>query len=207
MTGANPALGLRIIDGRRLEKRFRDVLNPGGVLCDAQGRARLLPRFFYEVPSWDVAMDTNLTPNFKLWEFVQTDVREAEPLRTFPRYVPCAVTMLAACLQLLRDAVDTYVHVSANGGYRSPAHALSRNASTHCWGTAANIFKIGDTMLDDRQAIERYADAVREALPHAWTRPWHDADDHLHIDFGYVNAVPRDAPGDVYNPKLGFEPL
>jgi hypothetical protein len=204
-------VGLRVVDGRRLEKRFRDALDPGGVLCDIQGRARLLPRFFYEVPSWEVAMETPLTPHFDLWEFVQTDVREAPALRSFPRYVPCAVTLLAACLEQFRDAVGTFVHISANGGYRSPAHSLTRNASTHCWAAAANIYRIGDTYLDDRASIERFAAIARETLPSVWTRPFGAgagmSDDHLHLDFGYVNAVPRDAPSDVYNPKLSFDPL
>jgi hypothetical protein len=142
---------------------------------------------------------------------VQTDVRESPALRSFPRYVPCAVTLLAACLEQFRDAVGTFVHIAANGGYRSPAHALTRNASTHCWAAAANIYRIGDTYLDDRGAIERYAAIARETLPSVWTRPFGTsagmADDHLHLDFGYVNAVPRDAPSDVYNPKLSFDPL
>ena len=60
------------------------------------------------------------------------------------------------------EAVGTFVHVSANGGYRSPSHALTRNASTHCWGTAVNIYRIGDTFLDDRASIERYAGVARE---------------------------------------------
>ena len=212
MTGAIvEGIGLRIVDGRRLEKRFRDALDPGGVLCDLQGRARLLPRFFYEVPSWDVALETRLSPHFDLWEFVQTDVREAPALQSFPRYVPCAVTLLAACLEQLRDAVGTFVHVAANGGYRSPSHALTRNASTHCWATAVNIHRIGDTDLDDRASIERYGAIARDSLPGVWVRPYGPgvgmADDHLHLDFGYVNAVPRDAPSDVYNPKLSFDPL
>ena len=211
MSSSTDGLGLRVVDGRRLEKHFRDALNPGGVLCDPQGRARLLPRFFYEIPSWEAAMETRLTPHFMLWEFVQTDVREAPSLRTFPRYVPCAVTFLAACLEQFREAAGSFVHVSANGGYRSPAHKHTRNASTHCWATAANVYRVGDTFLDDRASIERYAEIAREALPGVWTRPYGsgagEADDHLHLDFGYVNAVPRDAPSDVYNPKLGFDPL
>jgi hypothetical protein len=211
MTAVVEGLGLRVVDGRRLAKPYRDALNPGGVLCDTHGRARLLPRFFYEVPSWEGALTMRLAPHFALWEFVQTDVREAPALRTFPRYVPCAVTMLAAALELFRDAVGTFVHITANGGYRSPAHAHTRNASTHCWATAVNIYKIGDTYLDDRASIERYAAIAREAMPGVWARPYGTstglADDHLHLDFGYVNAVPRDAPSDVYNPKLGFDPL
>ena len=39
-------------------------------------------------------MNTQLSPSFALWEFIQTDVREAAPLRGFPRYVPCAITMI-----------------------------------------------------------------------------------------------------------------
>lgn len=211
MSAPTDALGLAVVDGRRLEKRYRDALDPGGVLCDAQGRARLLPRFFYQIPSWDVCLSTRLAPHFLLWELAQTDVREAEPLRSFPRFVPCAVTLTAACLEQFREAVGTFVHVAANGGYRSPTHALTRNASTHCWGTAVNIYRVGDTLLDDRASIERYASIAREALPGVWTRPYGngpgEADDHLHLDFGYVNSVPRDAPSDVYNPKLGFDPL
>lgn len=211
MIAEETAIGLRVVDGRRLEKEYRDALDPGGVLCDVHGRARLLPRFFYEVPSWDRAMSTRLTPHFDLWEFVQIDVREASSLRTFPRYVPCAVTLLASCLEQFRLTVGTFVHIAANGGYRSPAHALTRHASTHCWATAVNIYKIGDTLLDDRAAIDRYAAIAREALPGVWARPYGSdagmADDHLHLDFGYVNAVPRDAPSDVYNPKLSFDPL
>lgn len=204
-------LPLRVVDGRRLSKEYRDLLNPDGLMCDAQGRARRLPRYFYEIPSWEVAVQTRLAPHFYLWEFIQVDVREASALRLFPRYVPCAVTLLAACLEQFREAVGTFVHIAANGGYRSPGHARSNNASTHCWGTAVNIYRIGDSFLDSREAIERYAAAAREVLPGVWTRPYGTsagfADDHLHLDFGYVNAVPRDAPGDVYNPKLGTDPL
>lgn len=211
MTAAVRNGGLRVVDGRRLGKPIRDALDPGGVLCDAQGRARLLPRFFYEVPSWDVALETRLTTHFDLWEFVQTDVREAPALHSFPRYVPCAVTLLAACLEQFREAVGTYVHIAANGGYRSPHHALTRNASTHCWATAVNIYRIGDTLLDDRASIERYAAIATSTLPGVWARGFGSgpglADDHLHLDVGYVNAVPREAPSDVYNPKLGHDPL
>jgi hypothetical protein len=163
---------------------------------DAIGRERQLPRYFYEVPSWNTAMSTKLTTDFLLWEFIQVDVRETSVLLNFPRYVPCAITLLAVCLQRFRDAVGTLVHVAANGGYRSPAHALSRNASLHCWGTAANIYRIGDSYLDDRASIERFSAIARDALPGIWTRPYGQpagfAEDHLHLDLGYVTSIPRD---------------
>lgn len=197
---------LRVVDGRRLEKRVRDALNPGGYLMDENGRARQLPRFFYEIPTWEDAVNTQLTPNFHLWEFVQTDVREAPPLRAFPRYVPCAVTLLAFALERLRDRVGTTVHIAANGGYRSPRHALTHGASTHCWATAANIYRIGDTYLDNRDAIEKYATIARDALPGVWVQPYGggpgEVDDHLHVDVGYVVSTPREAPGEPFHPKL-----
>lgn len=202
--------GLRVVDGLRLEKSLRAALRPGESLCDARGRARRLPRYFYEIPSWDTALETRLTPHFDLWEFIHTDVREALQLRTFPRYVPCAIALLAACLEQFREAVGTYVHIAANGGYRSPSHRLTINASLHSWGTAVNIYRIGDTFLDDRESIEKYAQVAREVLPGVWTAPYGDgpdlADDHLHLDMGYVVAVPRDVPGDTYNPKLDDNP-
>ena len=52
--------------------------------------------------------------------------------------------------------------------YRSPAHALSRHASRHCWGTAANIYRIGDTWLDSRERSRKYADIARRVIPGVW---------------------------------------
>ena len=101
----NSSLPLRIVDGRRLEKRYRDCLRPGGMLSDSQGQAHVLPRYFYEVPSWETALKLQLSEHFALWEFIHTDVHEAEPLRSFPRYVPCAITLLA--LGLVQAATAT----------------------------------------------------------------------------------------------------
>ncbi|MDQ6718116.1 MAG: hypothetical protein M3Z17_07190, partial [Gemmatimonadota bacterium] len=124
------------------------------------------------------------------------DVRETSVLLSFPRYVPCAITLLAVCLERFREAVGSFVHISANGGYRSPAHALSHHACLHSWGTAANIYRIGDTYLDTRSSIERFSLIARETLPGVWTRPYGSpagfAEDHLHLDLGYVTSVPRD---------------
>jgi hypothetical protein len=206
-----PSIPLRIVDGRRLEKKFRDVLKPGGVLADSQGQAHALPRYFYEIPSWDVAHSLQLSEHFALWEFVHTDVHEAEPLRTFPRYVPCAITLLALGLEAFRYAVGSFVHIAANGGYRSPCHALTLHATPHAWATAVNIYKVGDTMLDERDALEQYAEIAYRSMPGVYVRPFGnlpgETDDHLHLDFGYVVAVPRGAPFETYNPKLDVEPL
>jgi hypothetical protein len=189
---------LQVVDGLRLEKALRDVLMPGRCVLDDAGRECRLPRYFYEIPTWSSAMELQLSPSFALWEFIQTDVREAAPLRAFPRYVPCAITMLALCLERFREAAGTFVHIAANGGYRSPRHALSGNATPHSWGMAVNIYRIGDVYLDNREAIERYAAIARQELPGAWTRPFGsrrgETDDHLHLDFGFVISTPRTAP-------------
>jgi hypothetical protein len=190
----------RIVDGRGLDSRVRRALKPADTLKTRSGEAHRLPRYFFEIASWEQALALPLAPNFMLWELLTVDVREAPEQRVFPRYVPLAVTLLAAHLQALRDAVGTYVHIAANGGYRSPGHALSTHASTHCWGTAVNIYRIGDDDLDTRERIERYTRVINEVLPHAWIRPYGasvgEADDHLHLDLGYVTAVPRNAPTD-----------
>lgn len=197
-------LGLKIVDGLRLDAPYRDALRPGALMHDAKGRARRLPRYFFEVDSWKTAEGTQLAEGFSLYEFINTDVREAPVLRGFPRYVPCAVTVLATHLAILRRRVDTYVHVAANGGYRSPGHALGGGASLHHWGTAVNIYRIGDDYLEDEATIERYAELVRDALPTAWVRPFGHgvgfADDHLHLDLGYLYHVPREAEGEDETP-------
>lgn len=191
-------LPLPLVPATDLPRELRQVLRPGETLQDRAGAAHVLPSSFLRVDSWHHALETDLTPHFKAWELIGVDVREAPPARTFPRYVPCALLLLSAALELFRLEVGTYVHVAANGGYRSPAHALSRHASRHCWGTAANIYRIGDTYLDTREEIEKYAAIARRVIPGVWVRPFGqedgEADDHLHIDIGYTVFDPVDGP-------------
>lgn len=192
-------LPLRLVDARTLDEEVRAALRPGEWLRDRNGHARRLPVFFYEVPSWEAATELEVVPHFRLAELLRVDVREAEAARVFPRYVPCAVLLLAAHLELFRRAVDAPVYIAANGGYRSPGHALTQQATPHCWAAAANVYRIGDDYLDSQERIERYSALAREVLPGVWTRPWGhgvgEADDHVHLDFGFTTAVPHDAPG------------
>jgi hypothetical protein len=191
-------LPLPLVPADDLPPELREVLRPGETMKDRSGAARVLPSSFLRVDSWSQALETQLTPHFNLWELIGVDVREAPLARSFPRYVPCALVLLAAGLELFRLEVGTYVHVAANGGYRSPGHALSRHASRHCWGTAANIYRIGDTYLDTREEIEKYAAIARRVIPGAWIRPYGpedgQADDHLHIDIGYTMFDPPNEP-------------
>lgn len=198
---------LKVVDGLELDEPYRDVLRPGGLMPDRHGRRRRLPRFFYEIESWDQALETGLSPHFEVWEFLNVDVREAELLRTaWPRYIPCAVSLLAAHLELLREAVDTYVHIAANGGYRSPSHALSGRASTHCWGTAVNIYRVGDDWIDDEKTLLRYGRLARRLMPALWVRRFGhgpgETIDHLHLDLGYTTFVPGHVMGE---PGFGDE--
>ena len=211
MTNASPPalFPLRLVDGCRLERRYRDVLLPGGILSDQAGQGRTLPRHFYEIDSWEQASSTLLAPHFAVSEFIHTDVREAPLLRVFPRYIPCATALLAMALEQFRQAVGTYVYIGANGGYCSPRHARIGGASPHCWGTAANIYRVGDTYLDTQDAIARFAAIAREVLPTIWTRPLGPelakTDDHLHLDLGYVVSVPREAAGETYSVPIAGE--
>jgi hypothetical protein len=195
-----PSLSLRLVDATALGAPVREALRPGEFMKDAQGRARRLPRYFYEIPSWQAALDTELTPHFGLWELLDVDFREAEAARQFPRYVPCAIVLLATHLEVLREKVGTVVRIAANGGYRSPSHAHSKAASPHCWGTAANIYRIGDEMMDSQERIDRYSRLAREVLPGIWSRPFGGgtgfAFDHVHLDLGYATVVPHDAPSE-----------
>jgi len=188
---------LPVVDGLSLPAAHRHVLKPGALLQARDGTSHRLPRYFYQVESWPVALATALTPHFGLWEFIEVDLREAAQLRAFPRYVPCALSVLAAALEVVRLECGMPVRIAANGGYRSPSHAGSTAASPHCWGTAANIYRIGADSLDSQERIERYAALVRRVLPLASVRPYgSDAgmtDDHLHVDLGYVTLVPHGA--------------
>jgi hypothetical protein len=186
---------LPIVDGLELPGPHRELLRPGESMGTRSGELHRLPRFFYAVESSAVAVNTQLTPHFSLWEFIEVDLREPALLRAYPRYVHCAVTMLAMALEVFRTEAGAPVRIAANGAYRSPAHAGSSWGSPHCWATAANIYSIGNDYLDSAERIARYADLATRTLAACWTRPHGsdigEADDHLHLDLGYVTVVPR----------------
>lgn len=182
------------VDGRRLPEAYRRLLRPGEAVADEAGRQHVLPREFLRIDSWQQALETPLTAHFMAWEFIGVDVRETPLLRGFPRYVPCAILLLATALEVFRLEVGTYVHIAANGGYRSPGHALNRGATRHGWGTAANIYRIGDTYMHEPDAITKYTAVARRMIPGIWVRPYGTAvgtvDDHLHLDLGYTTFEP-----------------
>ena len=188
---------LRPIDGLTLSAEYRALLRPGEAESDSAGNVHHLPRFFYEIASWQDAQAIRLAPHFTLAELMLVDCREAELLlRRFPHYVPCAVILLAMFLEDFRREVGAPVFISANGGYRSPAHQIGGAKSIHAWGTAANIYRIGDTFLDDAKSIERYG-AIASSLSRAvLIRPFGskegETDDHLHLDLGFVSMTPRE---------------
>ncbi len=188
---------LPIVDGASLSRVHRDLLKPDEWMRGRDGESHRLPRYFFEVESWPVALATPLTAHFGLWEFMDVDLREPPPLRAFPRYVPCAVGLLAAALEIFRLEVGAPVRIAANGGYRSPSHGGSGAGSPHSWGAAANIYRIGPDLVDTQERIERYTAVIRRLLPLVWVRPYGAdismADDHLHVDIGYVTVVPRGA--------------
>lgn len=186
---------LQPVDGLKLPDQVRAVLRPAELVRGRDGFTRRLPRWFYRVPTWDDAVKTNVTPNFKLWEFLDVDFREHELLRIEPeRYVPAGVMLLAAALEVFRKEVNTYVHISANGGYRSPAHRLSRDASVHCWGTAVHIYRVGDDWLENESSINRYGEIAAQVFPGFRALPFGTGEgrteDHLHLDLGYLTVVP-----------------
>lgn len=187
-------MNLPVVDALDLPEPHRLLLRPCELLPTRDGRFHRLPRFFYAVESAAVAVNTQLTPHFALWEFIEVDLREPALLRAYPRYVPCGVTVLATALEVFRAAVGGPVRIAANGGYRSAAHALSASGSPHCWATAANIYSIGSEYLDTDERISRYADVATRTVAACWTRPIGpaigQADDHLHIDLGYVTVAP-----------------
>ena len=186
---------LAVVDGCALDEETRAALQPDELVPAGDGTLRRRPRYFFEVPSWEAARTAVLAPNFALWEFMDVDLHEAPALRRYPRHVPCTVVLLASVLSVFREQVGQPVRIAANGGYRSPRHARSRPMSVHAWGTAANIYRIGSDPLDTEQAIERFAAIASRMFPALWTRPFGhgagQADDHLHVDLGYVTQTPR----------------
>jgi hypothetical protein len=187
---------LHAVDGCDLPQEYRALLRPGEAETDFPGNIHRLPRFFYEIGSWQQAREIRLAPRFTLAELMLVDCREARLLLSqFPHYVPCAIVLLARFLEDFRREVDTPVFISANGGYRSPAHQIGGAKSIHAWGTAANIYRIGDTLLTDAKSIQKFGSIAASLSPAVFVRPFgqerEQTDDHLHIDLGFVSLTPR----------------
>jgi hypothetical protein len=188
---------LRIVPGSELPEHYRGLLRPGELVQCGEGVKRRLPRFFYEVGSWQQAKETMLTPHFALAELMMVDCLEAEGLlRHPPHYVPLAVGVLARYLEDFREkAGDEKVYICANGGYRSPAHRLAKVPGVHTWGTAADIYRVGERYLDDRESIEKYGQIFATLGAEVYVAPYGsgegETDDHLHVDIGYVSIAPR----------------
>jgi hypothetical protein len=188
---------LRPIDGLRLAEQYRALLRPEEGEADGDGTVHHLPRFFYEIRSWEEAHEIRLAPHFTLAELMLVDCREAKLLLgQFPHYVPCAIVFLARFLEAFRREVDAPVFISANGGYRSPAHQIGGAKSIHAWGSAANIYRIGDTFVSDTKSMEKYRTIAVSLGPAVFARPFGrekgQTSDHLHIDLGYVRLTPRE---------------
>jgi hypothetical protein len=193
--------GLKVVDGFGLPGELRSLLRPAELVEDKHGRKHRLPRYFYEIPSHDAARDVRLTSSFGLNEFLLVDLKEHQKMRSFPRYVPCAVRTLAFYLQRLRDVVGASLHIAVNGGYRSPAHKLSVGATPHMWATAVDLYRIGSVVLREQASIETYNRVAEELTDDWWIMPYgHEigkADDHIHLDLGFLTVVPREISEDA----------
>ena len=208
--------GLKVVDAFDLDDELRSILKPGEMVRDAQGRRHRLPRYFYEIPSREVAVATRLTAHFGINEFTLNDLKEAGRLQDFPRYVPCAIRILAFYLEQFRTACGASVHIAVNGGYRSPSHKLSLHATPHMWGTAADVYRIGTNIVKTKEAIEKYNDIAEDLSDEVTVLPYghvtgKNADDHVHIDLGYITLVPREISEDRMEqpqesrPRFAFE--
>jgi len=185
---------LKAVDGLALPAEHRAALRPGEPVTDEHGVVHHLPRFFFAVPSWEEARSRRVATHFTLAELITVDSREADLLlRTFPHHIPCAVLALARYLEDFRREVDAPVFISANGGYRSPSHRSNKGGpSLHSWGTAADIYRVGDTYLDNEKSIMRYGQIATSLGAEVRVRAYREGDDHLQVDLGYLTLVPRE---------------
>lgn len=208
--------GLKVVDAFDLDDELRTILRPGEMVRDEHGRRHRLPRYFYEIESHESAVATKLTPHFGLNEFVLTDLKEAPRLQQYPRYVPCAVRLLAFYLQQFRAAAGGSVHIAVNGAYRSPGHKLATNATAHMWGTAADVYRIGSNILKTKDQIEKYNVMAEDLSEDVSVHPYghvtgKDADDHVHLDLGFILLIPREISEDRMEqpqesrPRFAFE--
>jgi hypothetical protein len=208
-------LSIKVVDAFDLDDELRSLLKPGDMVRDPEGRRHRLPRYFYEIPSHEAAVGIRLSHHFGLNEFTLVDLKEAPRLQQFPRYVPCAVRVLAFYLEQFRRELGASVHIAVNGGYRSPSHKLFTTATPHMWGTAADIYRIGATILKGKETIDRYNGIAEDLSDDIHVLPYGhvtgvNADDHVHFDLGYITVIPREISEDRMEvpqerPRFAFE--
>jgi hypothetical protein len=108
------------------------------------------------------------------------------------------------------------VHIAVNGGYRSPSHKLSLTGTPHMWATAADVYRIGTTILKGKEAIDKYNGIAEDLSDDIHVLPYGhvtgaNADDHVHIDLGYITVIPREISEDRMEvpqesrPRFAFE--
>jgi hypothetical protein len=84
------------------------------------------------------------------------------------------------------------------------------------WGTAADVYRIGSNILKTKEAIEKYNDIAEDVSDEISVLPYghvtgKNADDHLHLDVGYITLVPREISEDRMEqpqesrPRFAFE--
>lgn len=208
--------GIKVVDAFDLDDELRTLLKPGEMVKDTEGRRHRLPRYFYEIPDHEAAVSIRLSPHFGLNEFTLVDLKEAARLQQFPRYIPCAVRVLAFYLEQFRRETGASVHIPVNGGYRSPSHKLSLTATPHMWATAADIYRIGTTILKGKETIEKYNGIAEDLSDDIHVLPYGhvtgaNADDHIHFDLGYITVIPTEISEDRMEvpqesrPRFAFE--
>ena len=170
------------------------LLRPGEVVADALRRQHTLPRFLRD-QIVGAGQSHALAPHF-IAELITVDCREARCCSKSFRTTCRARFRSSALSGSVSPARRCAGFIAANGGYRSPAHAFCQPPDPHAWATAANIYRVGDHWLDDREAIEKYARLAEAVAPEFFAKPFgfgpDETDDHLHLDLGYVTFVPRD---------------
>ena len=84
------------------------------------------------------------------------------------------------------------------------------------WGTAADIYRIGTIIVKTEEVIEKYNDLAEQLTDDITTYPYghltgSTADDHVHLDLGYITVVPREISEDRMEvpqesrPRFAFE--
>src|SRR5687767_5977140 len=71
-----PRRFMKVVDAFTLSEQWRAILRPGESVTEPTGQLVVLPQYFYEVPTWEMAKETKLSEHFSLAELMLVDCRE-----------------------------------------------------------------------------------------------------------------------------------